>query len=571
MFRTCTVNLKNGNPVCEVTVRGHEVLNNPALNKAGAFSLEEREALGLVGLLPEAVETLGEQVARAYEQYRRNSSDIAKNIYLTNLHDANEVLFYKLLSEHLQEMMPIVYTPTVGIAIEQYSHDLRRPRGVFLSIAEPDRIEDSLLNFGAGPDDIDLIVATDAEGILGIGDWGVGGINISIGKLCVYTAAAGIDPRRTVPVMLDVGTNNERLLNDPLYTGYRHSRIAGEQYDRFIEAYVDTATRLFPNALLHWEDFGASNGRRIVERYRDRICTFNDDMQGTGAMALAATLSAVKISGTRMADQKIVVFGAGTAGCGIADQLRDAMVRDGLGKDEAAKRIWCVDVNGLLTDDMGAGLRPYQVPYARPGSEVADWPHSGSHGGISLSDVVSKVHPSILIGTSTAPHAFTKAIVREMAAHCERPIIFPLSNPTRLSEAEPSDLLRWTEGRALIATGSPFPPVEFNGMTYRIGQANNALLFPGLGLGAIVSRAKRISDEMLYAAAQAVADFADVASPGAPLLPPVTDLRATSATVAVAVAKAAAAHGLAQVEIVDAIQQVLDAMWQPEYVPFEAG
>lgn len=570
MRRHFTVSKESGSTSYKVACRGRDVLELPLLNKGTAFTREERKNLELNGLIPPAHETLERQVQRAYSMYREQSSDIAKNIFLTSVHDSNEVLFYALLSEHLREMMPIIYDPTVGIAIEQYSHEFRRPRGVYLSIDSPDGIEEAFRSFGAGPDEIDLLVATDAEEILGIGDWGVGGINIAIGKLAVYTAAAGIDPTRTIPVVLDVGTNRESLLNDPLYVGYRHSRVRGERYDAFIDAYVKTASRLFPNALLHWEDFGPNNARRILERYRDSICTFNDDMQGTGAIALAAVLSAVRVSGVPVRDHRVVVFGAGTAGIGIADQIRDAMIAEGRDKDEATRQVWCVDVQGLLTDDMGDSLRPYQVAYARPTEEVARWSRTGRDGAIGLADVVANVHPTILIGTSTAPHTFTEVIVREMAGHCDRPIIFPLSNPTRLSEADPADLIEWTDGRALVATGSPFPDVTHKGITHVIGQANNALLYPGLGLGAIVARASRISDGMLWAAARAVASCADVSAPGASLLPSVSNLRATSATVAVEVAKTAAAEGLARMELTDVVQQVQDAMWKPEYVPFYA-
>lgn len=570
MRRHFTVDKKDGAVTYRVTARGREVLNLPLLNKGTAFPPKERAALELNGLLPSAHDTLERQVKRAYDQYRSIVGDLHKNVYLTALHDSNEVLFYALLGEHLHEMMPIVYDPTVGIAIEQYSHEFRRPRGVYLSIDNPDGIEEAFKAYGAASDEIDLIVATDAEEILGIGDWGVGGIDISIGKLAVYTAAAGIDPTRAIPVMLDVGTNRESLLNDPLYMGYRHSRVRGDRYDAFIDAYVKTATRLFPNALLHWEDFGPDNGRRILERYRDSVCTFNDDMQGTGAIALAAVLSAVKVSGVPMKDHRVVVFGAGTAGVGIADQIRDAMVADGLDNDTASSQVWCIDLRGLLTEEMGTALRPYQVQYARPASEVAEWPRTGPEGIISLADVVSQVHPTILIGTSTAPHTFAEAIVKDMAAHCERPIILPLSNPTRLSEADPADLIQWTDGKALIATGSPFPEVTHNGVTYVIGQANNALLYPGLGLGAIVARASRVSDGMLWAAAKAVASCADLSAPGASLLPQVSDLRAVSATVAVEVAKTAQSEGLARAELTDIVQQVQDAMWNPVYVPYEA-
>lgn len=551
--------------IISTEAKGHEVLACPFMNKGTAFTLEEREALGLTGLLPSRVSTLEEQARRSYQQYSSKANDLEKNIFLTALHDRNEVLFFKLLSEHLSEMLPIIYDPTVGVAIERFSLENRRPRGVFLSIDHPEAIEAAFLNLNLGPDDIDLIVASDAEEILGIGDWGVGGIDIAIGKLAVYTAAAGIDPARSIPVVLDVGTNQEALLNDPLYMGNRHSRTRGEQYDAFIEAYVKTVQKLFPGALLHWEDFGPGNGRRILEKYRDMACTFNDDMQGTGAIALAALMSAVKRANTSMKDQRVVIFGSGTAGVGIADQIRAAMVRAGLSEAEATRAIWCVDKAGLLTDDMGDALRDYQAHYARPAAEVSGWKRSGANSAIALEDVVREVHPTILIGTSTCPGMFTEAIIRDMAEHVVRPIIFPLSNPTHLAEATPTDLIAWTEGRALISTGSPFMPVTYQGVTYVIGQANNAMLYPGLGLGTIVSRARRISDGMFVAAAEAVANMVKDSHPGASLLPHVENLRSVSATVAVAVAEAAAQEGLAQIKLTDTVQQVEDAMWQPVY------
>lgn len=563
----------------EPKVTGPALLNDPLLNRDTAFTPEERSALHLVGLLPSAVTTLDEQAKRAYVQYQQQPTDLAKNVYLTALQDRNEVLFYRLLAEHLQEMLPVVYDPTVAQAIEQYSHEYRRPRGVYLSIDAPDAIEASLRNIGAGPDDIDLIVATDAEEILGIGDWGIGGIDISVGKLAVYTAAAGIDPARAIPVMLDVGTNRESLLNGPYYLGNRHARVRGERYDAFIDAYVRTATRLFPNALLHWEDFGPSNGRRILEKYRNQVCTFNDDMQGTGAITLAAILSAVKVSGIPLREQRVVIFGSGTAGIGNADQIRAAMMTDDLSREEATQRFWCVDIQGLLTDDMaGSGsngskgrpaLRDFQAPYARPVGEVAGWHHDMAGGGISLAEVVRQVHPTMLIGTSTAPGAFTEAIVKEMAAHIEHPIIFPLSNPTQLMEASAADLIAWTGGRALVATGIPSRPVTYKGVTYAIGQANNALLYPGLGLGTIVARARQVSDGMLMAAARAVAGFVDAKLPGASLLPHVENLRVVSAAVAAEVAKTAAAEGLARAQLTNVVQQVRDAMWQPVYPQLE--
>jgi len=551
-------------PVVRIRVRGTSVLVIPMLNRGTAFTLEEREALGLVGLLPVGVSSIDAQLRRVYAQYLRQPDELAKNVYLAHLRDRNEVLFYRLLSEHLDEMLPIVYTPTVGKAIERYSHEYRRPRGVFLSIDHPHLIEDSLRNYGLGADDVDLIVATDAEGILGIGDWGVGGIDISIGKLALYIAAAGFHPRRVIPVILDVGTDNLGLLNDKMYLGNRHSRVRGERYDEFIDAYVRTAAKLFPRALLHWEDFGVANARRILDRYADQYLTFNDDMQGTAAVVLAAAFSAVQATRTRLRDQRVVIHGAGTAGVGIADVLRDVMVKEGLSHLEATRRFWLLDRKGLIADDREGPLRDFQEPYAQPAAQTAGW------AGRSLADVVKGVRPTVLIGTSTQGGAFTEQIVREMAAHVERPVIMPLSNPTSKAEAVPADLLRWTDGRALVATGSPFRPVVHGGVTHRIAQANNALVFPGLGLGVAVAQASRLSDNMLAAAADAVASLSDAAAPGAPLLPPVDDLRLVSATVAVAVARAAMDDGLAQRQLDDPIQQVHQAMWQPEYLPVEA-
>jgi malate dehydrogenase (oxaloacetate-decarboxylating) len=465
-------------------------------------------------------------------------------------------------------MLPIVYTPTIGEVIERFSHEYNRPRGVFLSIDHPEDIDDSLANYGLGADDCDLIVATDSEGILGIGDQGVGGIQISIGKLTVYTAAGGIHPRRVIPVVLDVGTDNLRLLNDELYLGARHARVRDQRYDEFIDAYVTAATKLFPHALLHWEDFGAGNARRILDRYADSCCTFNDDMQGTAAVVFAAILAAIRVSRAALRDQRVVILGAGTAGLGIADMMRDAMVREGLSVEEATRRFWALDRKGLLTDDRTAGMRDFQVPYAHPAGEVSGW--AGPDGAIRLAEVVAHARPTILIGTSTQPGAFSEQIVRTMASQVERPIILPLSNPTSRCEALPEDLIRWTDGRALVATGSPFPPVDHHGRQFVVAQANNALVFPGLGLGVAVSRARRISDTMLAAAADAVAELSDASQPGSALLPPVDDLRLVSAAVGIAVAKAAAADGLAQVELHDPVQQVHEAMWRPEYPRVEA-
>jgi malate dehydrogenase (oxaloacetate-decarboxylating) len=543
-------------------LRGREIIERSLLNKGTAFTEEERKDLGLVGLLPPAVLTLEEQTKRAYQQYHKQPDDLAKNVYLRALQDRNEVLFYKLLSEHLPEMLPVVYDPTVGQAIKLYSHEYRRPRGVYLSVDHPEEIEESFKNYGLGPDDVDLIVASDAEEILGIGDWGVGGIAISVGKLAVYTAAAGIHPGRTIPVIIDAGTNNEGLLNDPYYIGNRHSRVRGEKYDAFIDEYVKVATKLFPKAMLHWEDFGISNARRILNRYKDKMCTFNDDIQGTGAITLAALISAVKITGTPLSENRVLIFGSGTAGIGNADQIRAAMQTEGLSDEDAYRRFWCVDVQGLLTDDM-EDLHDFQRPYARPASEVKDW-KSGKNG-IDMLETIKRVKPTAMIGTSTAYGAFTEEIVKEMAKQVERPIIFPLSNPTERTEAFPSDLIEWTDGKALVATGLPYDPVEYEGTSYEIGQANNALLYPGLGLGVITSRAKLVTDRMITTAAEAVADMVDSTKPGASLLPDVRNLRVSSATIAVEVVKAAVEEGVAQTEITDAVQQVQNAMWQPVY------
>ncbi|MDA1672112.1 oxaloacetate-decarboxylating malate dehydrogenase [Bacillus cereus] len=555
----------------ETTLRGVEVLSTPLLNKGVAFTQEEREELGLKGLLPPAVLTLEEQARRAYEQFCSQPDDLLKNVYLTALHDRNEVLFYRILTDHLREMLPIVYTPTVGVAIQRYSHEYRKPRGVYLSINDPSGIEEAFANIGATAENIDLVVVTDGEGILGIGDWGVGGINIAIGKLAVYTAAVGIDPSRVLPVILDVGTNREELLNNPFYIGNRHPRITGEAYDEFIDTFVQAVNKQFPKALLHWEDFSSRNARKILDKYRHDICTFNDDIQGTGAVSLAAVLSAVKASGVPLSEHRVVVFGAGTAGIGIADQVRDAMVRVGVSEEESYKRFWCIDRNGLVTDNM-EDLLDFQMPYARKEAEVSEWKENGV---IGLAEVVKHVKPTILIGTSTVAGAFKEEIIKEMASHVERPIILPMSNPTPLAEAKPADLIEWTEGRALVATGSPFEPVTYNGVTYVIGQSNNALIFPGLGLGTIVVRASVMTDGMFAAAAEAVASMVDTSQPGAPILPEVEELRNISEMVAIEVAKVAVAEGVARENLSNLSDNdikiaVKEAIWEPEYRQIKA-
>jgi malate dehydrogenase (oxaloacetate-decarboxylating) len=541
--------------------QGRSLLRDPRINRGTAFTADERSALGLEGLLPAAVLSLEEQAARSYDQYRAQPTDLARNDFLAALHDRNEVLYYKLLEEHLKEMLPVVYDPVVAQAIERYSHEFQRPNGVYLSVDDVDGVETAFRNYGADAGDVDLIVATDAEEILGIGDWGANGMDISIGKLAVYTAAAGVDPDRVIPVMLDVGTDRESLLNDPLYVGNRHSRVRGDRYDRLIAAYVQTASRLFPDALLHFEDFGPSNARRILEQYREKARIFNDDMQGTGAITLAAILAGMRVAGSRPHEQRVVIFGAGTAGVGIADQIRTVMVSDGLSEQEATEQFWLVDKQGLLVADTH-DLRDFQQPYARRRSELSGWKTDGS---IGLYDVVANVHPTIIVGTSTQGGAFTEQVLGEMAKWVKRPMIFPLSNPTERIEAVPADAIRWTDGRGLVGTGTPWDPVTYKGVEYEIGQANNALIYPGIGLGTIVSHASHVTDGMLRAASEAIAELVDVSRPGAALLPEVENLRAVSASVAVAVAMRAVEEEVARAELPDPVQAVQDAMWQAAY------
>ena len=542
------------------------VVTNPLTNRGTAFTIEERRRLGLIGRFPSAVETLDQQAARTYRQLCGFEEDMDKYVFLDQLHDRNETLYYRILTDHLTELLPVVYDPTVGEAIKKWSREYRRSRAVYLSI---DRIEDVRPSFealGLGPDDVDLLVVSDAEEILGIGDWGVNGTDISVGKLAVYTAAAGIHPGRTIAVNLDCGTDNEALLNDPAYLGERHARVRGARYDELINEYLSVAAELFPRALLHFEDFGPSNARRILLTNREKYRIFNDDMQGTGAIVIAAVISGMKVAGQGFADQRLVVYGAGTAGTGMADQIHAGMVRDGLSPDEARSRIWLIDRAGLITDDM-EDLPDYQQAYARPASEVADW--TREHGKVGLLETVRRVHPTILIGTSTDHGAFTREVIEEMSNGVERPIVLPLSNPTERIEAMPADVIAWSGGKALVATGIPVEPFEYEGTTFTIGQGNNALLYPGLGLGVIVSGASQVTDGMLLAAAQAVASQVDPTTPGTSLLPPVENLRASSATVAVAVARQAKADGVATASHDNLIQAVQDAMWQPVYPEVE--
>ena len=532
------------------------ILADPLVNRGTAFTVDERQRFGLLGRLPAAVETLDQQASRAYKQVCRLDDDLDKYIYLEQLHDRNEVLYYKVVIDHLAEMLPIIYDPTIGEAIKKWSADYRRSRAIYLSV---DRIEDVRPTFeglGLGPDDVDLLVVSDAEQILGIGDWGVNGTDISVGKLAVYTAAAGIDPARVIAVNLDVGTDNETLLNDPDYLGNRHARVRGERYDALVNEYLTVVSELYPHALLHFEDFGASNARRILVNNRSKYRIFNDDMQGTGAIA------GMKTTGTTFADQRLLVYGAGTAGTGMADQIHAGMVRAGLTPEEAKERIWLIDRNGLVTDDMKQ-LPDYQAAYARPASETADWNHQD--GAIGLLETVKRVHPTILIGTSTDHGAFTQEVIEALSAGCERPIVLPLSNPTEKIEAMPQDVIAWSKGQALVATGIPIEPFDYDGTTFSIGQGNNSLLYPGLGLGTIVSGAPHVTDAMILAAAEAVAGQVTSHERGASLLPPVDHLRASSATVAVAVVRQAIADGQCDLDPGDVVEAVRRAMWQPVY------
>jgi malate dehydrogenase (oxaloacetate-decarboxylating) len=539
-------------------------LGSPSLNRGVGFTHEQRRRLGLTGRLPSAVLTLDEQADRVWHQLQGMATDLGRNLLLEQLHYRHELLYYKVLEDHLPELMPVVYTPTVGEAIQRFSDEYRGQRGLFLSIDEPDEIADAFETFGQEPDDIDLIVCTDAEAILGIGDWGVGGIQIAVGKLALYTAGGGINPCRCIAVSLDVGTDNEQLLQDPFYLGNRHARCRGEQYDAFIKRYIETAHRLFPQAILHFEDFGPLNARKILQTYGDDYCIFNDDVQGTGAVVVAAVYGGCHVTGIPLRDQKTIVFGAGTAGIGIADQIRDAMIADGATAEQAAAQIWPIDKQGLLFDDMD-DLRDFQVPYAKNRRQLGLGTGKAAGDRVGLVDAIKLASPTILLGSSTVFGAFTQEVVEAMTASCERPMIFPLSNPTSRMEAQPADVLQWSEGRALITTGTPVAPIEYNGTTYTIGQANNVLVFPGIGLGIIVARARLVTVGMLQAAARAVVHQANPTNPGDSLLPDVQNLRDISAAVAEAVYHAAVDDGVATTTHDDVRQAVLDTMWRPKY------
>lgn len=550
---------------CALT--GSALIQTPYLNKGMGFSNEERNEFGLVGLLPTRVNKLDEQVKRAYDQYKTRRTPLGKNIFMTSMKEQNEVLYYRLISDHLKEMFPIIYTPTEGEAISDYSRLFRRPEGCYLNVTEPGKIEGILDKWGP-PEDIDIIACSDGEQILGIGDQGVGAILISIAKLVIYTLCAGIHPNRVLPVGLDVGTDNQELLNDDLYLGLQRPRVRGPEYDEFIDKFIKAARKRYPKAYIHFEDFGLQNARRILDKYTPEIACFNDDIQGTGAVTLAAIYAAIHIAKLKMGELRVLMFGAGTAGTGIADQIRDAIaVESGKSPEDATKQIWCVDKPGLLLQSMGEDLTHAQEQYAKTDSDWKGADHK------SLQDVIKKVKPHVLIGTSTKPRSFTKEVVQEMAKHVDRPIIFPLSNPTRLHEADPKDLFEWTDGKVLTATGSPFPPVETkDGRKREIAECNNSTMFPGIGLGVVLSRARLVTPAMLVAAVKALAAQAPaLKDDNAALLPDVTDVREISVQIASAVIKQAVKDDLAQEKDIptddDLEEWIREQMWSAEYRP----
>jgi len=546
--------------------RGMNLLDAPLLNKGTAFTQTERTGFALHGLLPTEVETLEQQVVRAYEAYQRKDDDLERHIYLRALQDTNEVLFYKLLLDHIEEMTPIVYTPTVALACEQFSHIYRRPRGLFISYPLRDSLAELLRN--RPNKDVDVIVVTDGERILGIGDQGAGGLGIPIGKLSLYTLIGGIRPERTLPIVLDVGTNNSERLNDPEYLGWRHERITGQAYFDFVDQFVQAVKQELPGTCLQWEDFATPHARPILQRYRDELLTFNDDIQGTAAVALGAALGAVKVTGKTLKEQQIVMLGAGSAGIGVADGLRAAMKGEGLTEDEARSRFWVIDKNGLLQSGR-KDLTSEQSVYAQPEGRVSAWPRT-SNGHIGLADVIGQIKATILIGLSTVGGAFSEPIVREMARKVDRPIIFPLSNPTSKSEAKAEDLILWTDGRALVASGSPFAPVSFKGRKIPIAQCNNVYIFPAMGLAVVASGARRVTEPMMLAAARALgANSPALKDPSASLLPPLPDIRRVAADIAVAVGIEAQRDGVAPKVSEDELRRrVQETQWTPIYPNF---
>jgi len=541
----------------ETSITGQLLLDNPLLNKGSAFPADERREFGLEGLLPLHCSTIEEQLARTYENYCRKDSDLERYVFLTALQDRNETLFYRLLQEHISEMMPIIYTPTVGEGCRQYSHVFRRPRGLYIAYPQRDRIRAILDN--ASSQEVEVIVVTDGERILGLGDLGVGGMGIPIGKLSLYSVCAGIHPATTLPVMLDVGTDNAELLADPLYLGWRHARLRGPEYDDFIEEFVEAVKQKFPRVLLQWEDFSKHNAARLLERYRDRMCSFNDDIQGTGAVTVAGLLAALKVLHSELDQQGIVILGAGSSAIGICDQIVAAVVAAGHTEHEAKQQLWLVDSKGLVHEGR-SNLESSKRKYARPATSIENF-------GLSFLDVVKNVQPTILIGTSGQQGAFSEDVVCEMAKHVERPVIFPLSNPTSKSEATPADLIKWTNGRALIATGSPFPAINHNERLIKIGQCNNAFIFPGVGLGVMASGARRVTDAMFSAAARVLSEFSPaLRDPEGALFPPLEAVREISYRVALEVGATAVRTGLASMRLDSLERAVTSKMWTPHYV-----
>ncbi len=540
-------------------MNAHDILNNPFLNKGTAFTLEERQELGLIGLLPPYVQTIEEQAAETYAQLHTKANDLEKRLFLMEIFNTNRTLFYYLFSHHLEEFNPIVYDPTIADTIEGYSNLFVNPQYAgYLDINHPEHIEETLRN-AAGGRDIRLIVVTDAEEILGIGDWGANGVDISVGKLMVYTGAAGIDPATVLPLVIDAGTNRESLRNNPNYLGNRHERVRGDRYYDFIDKFVNAAEKLFPKLYLHWEDFGRSNAANILEKYRKDIPTFNDDIQGTGIVTLGGIFGSLAVTGEKLTDQVYLCFGGGTAGAGIASRVLREMVTMGLSEEDAYKRFFMVDKQGLLFDDMD-DLTPEQRPFAKKRS---DYPNADKL--TDLLEVVKTVKPTILVGTSTVPNTFTKEVVEAMCENTERPMIFPLSNPTKLAEATAEDLIAWSDGKAFVATGIPAGTVSYKGVDYVIGQANNALIYPGLGLGMLASEASLLTDEMIGAAAHSLSGIIDMSKPGAPVLPPFKYVADVSIRVAEAVAKTAQKQGLARAEETDMVKAVQNMKWYPEY------
>lgn len=551
----------SGHEWIETEFRGKQLLSTPLLNKGTAFTQEERHELNLLGKLPYRVETLEEQLIRVKNQYNRYSSVLQKYIYLNNLHDKNEILFYKLLLENIHETLPMIYTPGVGAAVKNFSYEFRQPRGLYIAYPDREKIHEIFENRTHA--EIDLMVVTDGERILGMGDQGIGGMDIPVAKLVVYSLC-GADPYKTLPIFLDVGTDNPQLLNDPLYLGWRHPRIRGQEYDDFINLFVNTVHEKFPNTFLHWEDFGLQNARRILETYRTQHCSFNDDMQGTGVVTLAALLSAIQATKIPLENQRIVVLGAGTAGVGISDQLYFAMLRQGIPPEVAKRQFWLVDRQGLLLQNT-PDLQSFQAPYARPLSESTLWPDNKR----DLLSVVTAIRPTILIGCSTVRGAFTEDVIRTMAKYVSHPIVFPLSNPTENCEAIPEHILKWTDGKAFIASGSPFEPVTYKDKTYKITQCNNAFSFPGIGLGVIATRATQVTDNMLWAATLAICQQAPVRhNPAQPLLPEVVDIPKLACQVAIAVAKQAIDDNVARtVPNLNLADFIRENIWKPYYRP----